>query len=252
VIDITANEINKPGNGSTVKTGGEGIIALVNGVGQGNFNISNNNVQQNTGTSISSSAFGNANVTETITANTVVSNNTVASQGIGIGTSTTGGFATNSPHLTATVTNNNVSQTDGNGILTVARDGSGGLLDVSIKSNTVAAPLTGVRPGIRIDAGNATGDNDVCLDISGNTSAGSGNPTSTKQPGIGLRKQGTSTTVNAFGVKGMTVATATPDVENFVNAQNPGSAGGGPTSGAVGGTVLISASSGFSNCSSAP
>jgi uncharacterized repeat protein (TIGR01451 family) len=252
VIAITNDQINKPGNGSTVKTGGEGIIALVNGVGQGNFNISGNNVQQNTGTSISSSAFGNAQVTEIISGNVVVSNNTVASQGIGVGTSTTGVFVANSPHLTTTIKLNNVSQTDGNGILAVARDSQSGKLDAAILTNTVAAPLSGVRPGIRIDAGNGTSvDDDVCLNIAGNTSAGSGNPASTKQPGIGLRKQGTSTTTNAFGVVGM-AATGTPGVETFVNGLNPGSAGGGPTSGAVGGTVLISASSGFSNCSSAP
>jgi hypothetical protein len=222
----------------------------VNGVGQGHFDISNNNVQQNTGTSISSSAFGNAVVLETITGNTVVSNNTVGSQGIGIGTSTTGGFATNSPHLTATISTNNVSQTDGNGILAVARDSSNGQLDVSIKSNMVTAPLSGVRPGIRIDAGNSTGNNAVCLDITGNTSFGSGNPATTQQPGIGLRKQGTSPVVNPFGIKGMS-ATATPGVENYVNGLNS-SAGGGPSSGAVGGTVLISATSGFSNCSTSP
>ncbi len=207
VVKITNNKINVPGLGSSVKTGAEGIIALVNGVGQGNFDITSNNVQNNTGTSISSSAFGNAVVTETIANNTVVSNNTVGSQGIGIGTSTAGGFATNSPHLTATISNNNVSQTDGNGILAVARDSSNGRLDVSIKNNTVAAPLTGVRPGIRVDAGNSTGDNDVCADISANTSAGSGGV-----QGIGLRKQGTDPAVDAFGIEGM-AATASPGVE---------------------------------------
>ncbi len=235
-VAITSNQINKPGNGATVKTGAEGLIALVNGAGQGNFDISSNNVQATTGTSISSSAFGNANVTETITNNTVVSNNIFGSQGIGIGTSTTGGFATNSPHLTATITGNNVSRSDGNGILAVARDSQAGQLDVSIKNNTVGASLSGVRPGIRVDAGASSGDNDVCLDISGNTSAGSGGT-----QGIGLRKQGTVTTTNAFGVEGM-AATSSPGVETFVNGQNP----------AGGGTLLISATSGFSNCSTAP
>jgi hypothetical protein len=138
-----------------VKTGGEGIIALVNGVGQGNFNISGNEVYNNTGTSISSSVFGNAVVTETIANNTIVSNNTVGSQGIGVGTSTTGGFATNSPRMTTDINHNNVSQTDGNGILVVARDASDGLVVVKINDNTVAAPLAGVRPGIRVDAGRA-------------------------------------------------------------------------------------------------
>jgi hypothetical protein len=43
--------------------------------------------------------------------------------------------------------------------------------------------------------------------------------------------------VNVFGVDGM-AATATPDVEAYVNGQNP----------AGGGTQLLSATSGFSNC----
>jgi hypothetical protein len=239
IIHITNNKINVPGLGSTVKTGNEGMIALVNGRGQGNFNISSNNIQQNLGTSLSHSAFGLATVTSTINSNTIVANNINAAQGIGVGTSVTAGFGTNTPVMTTSINSNNISQVDGNGILAVARDNGNGMLNVTIKNNTVAAPLTGVRQGIRIDAGNSTGDNDVCLDISGNTSAPSvGQPAAL---GIGLRKQGTSTTVNAFGIEGM-AATATPGIETFVNGQNP----------AGGGTLLISATSGFSNCSSAP
>ncbi|HEV2882779.1 MAG TPA: Calx-beta domain-containing protein [Pyrinomonadaceae bacterium] len=239
IIHITNNKINVPGLGSSVKTGNEGLIALVNGRGQGNFNISSNNIQQNLGTSLSHSAFGLATVTSTINSNTIVANNINAAQGIGVGTSTTAGFATNTPVLTTSINSNNISQVDGNGILAVARDNANGMLNVTIKNNTVAAPLTGVRQGIRVDAGNSTGDNDVCLDISGNTSAPSvGQPAAL---GIGLRKQGTSTTVNAFGIEG-NPATASPGVEAYVNAQNP----------AGGGTLLISATSGFSSCSSAP
>jgi hypothetical protein len=239
IINITNNEINKPGNGSTVKTGNEGMIALVNGVGQGNFNITGNNIQQTLGTALSSSAFGFANVTETINNNIIVANNINAAQGIGIGTSRAFGANTETPHLTASINGNNVSQVDGNGILAVARDASGHL-DVTIKTNTVAAPLTGVRQGIRVDAGNTqSADDAVCLDISGNTSAPSvGQPAAL---GIGLRKQGTNPTVNDFGIEGM-AATSTPGVEAFVNGQNP----------AGGGTLLISATSGFTNCSSAP
>jgi hypothetical protein len=69
-------------------------------------------------------------------------------------------------------------------------------------------------------------------------------------PGIRLRKQGTSTTVNAFGIEGM-AATSTPGVENYVgglNASGAGTAGGGGTAG----VILGSATSGFTNCSSAP
>lgn len=242
IINITNNKINVPGLGSTVKTGNEGMIALVNGRGQGNFNISSNNIQQNLGTSLSHSAFGLATVTSTINSNTIVANNINAAQGIGVGTSTTAGFATNTPSMTTSINSNTISLVEGNGILAVARDNAQGILNVTIKNNTVAAPNTptAIRQGIRIDAGNATGDNDVCLDISGNTSAPS--PASGGAAlGIGLRKQGTSPTVNAFGIEG-NPATASPGVENFVNGQNP----------AGGGTLLISATSGFTGCSSAP
>jgi hypothetical protein len=88
-----------------------------------------------------------------------------------------------------------------------------------------------------VDAGNANSvDDAVCLDISGNTSAGSGG-----SQGIGLRKQGTVATTNDFGIEGM-AATASPGVESYVDGLNP----------AGGGTLLISATSGFSNCNTAP
>ena len=121
-------------------------------------------------------------------------------------------------------------------ILVTARDATG-KVNATIKNNNVATPLGGVRPGIRVDAGNGISTDDaVCLDISGNTSAGSGG-----SQGIGLRKQGTVTTTNDFGVEGM-AATGTPGVESFVSGQNP----------AGNGTLLISATSGFSNCNTAP
>jgi hypothetical protein len=136
--------------------------------------------------------------------------------------------------MTVTITDNNVSQTDANGILAAARN-SNGILRVKIENNTVAAPLAGVRPGIRVDSGSTTGTGNttVCLNISGNTSAGSGGV-----QGIGLRKQGTAPATNVFGVNGMS-ATSSPGVESYVNGLNP----------AGNGTLLLSATSGFSNCS---
>jgi hypothetical protein len=45
--------------------------------------------------------------------------------------------------------------------------GASGTLKAKIQNNTVAAPLTGVRPGIRVDAGNAASLDDlVCVNIS--------------------------------------------------------------------------------------
>jgi hypothetical protein len=70
-------------------------------------------------------------------------------------------------------------------------NGTGAIANLSLKNNTVAAPLAGVRPGIRLDAGNASAGSDdaVCLDIAGNTTAGT-TSSGTTTAGIGLRKQG--------------------------------------------------------------
>jgi hypothetical protein len=161
-----------------------------------------------------------------------VANNSLGSQGIGGGNGISNSSA-DTPDFTWTIQNNSISATDGNGILAVGR-GVTGNLKVKIQNNTVAAPNGGVRPGIRVDAGNASSVNDsVCLNISGNVSAGSGG-----SQGIGLRKQGTNPVVDAFGVNGMG-ATSSPGVEAYVDGLNPSG----------GGTLLISATSGFSNCS---
>ena len=53
--------------------------------------------------------------------------------------------------MTVTVRNNTISQTDGNGILLVSRD-TNGTLRARVRNNTVAAPLSGARQGIRIEA----------------------------------------------------------------------------------------------------
>jgi hypothetical protein len=84
---------------------------------------------------------------------------------------------------------------------------------------------------------------EVCVNISGNTTAGSGGVA-----GIGLRKQGTTPGVNVFGVVGM-AATASPGVEQYVGniGLNPGSANGSGD-GSVNGVLLISGTSGFTSC----
>jgi hypothetical protein len=251
-IAITNNIIS--GASTTNRMGTQGLLTVVNGRGSGFQTITGNSVSNTLGTSIAISSFGFATVTATVTGNTIVANNTVGSQGIGAGTGVT--FAnTDKPTLNITIGDgtvagrNTISQTDGNGILLVARDASG-QLNASVKGNNVAAPLGGVRPGIRIDAGNGnSADDAVCLDMSGNTTAGSGSTA-----GIGLRKQGTVSTTNDFGVEGM-AATSSPGVEQFVGngagGLNPGSANGNGD-GSVNGVLLISAASGFSNCNTAP
>jgi len=246
VVSITGNNIH--GQSNVNRMGTSAILVTVGGGraasrSQGNFDISNNGTVANpltniAGTVIGVGANGYATVESLVNNNVIVANHAVAgtaSNGVAIA----GGVVTgtsDTPDLTAKVTNNNISQTDGNGILAVTR-GVTGFLKVTIKSNTVTAPLSGNREGIRVDAGNlASVDDAVCADIQSNTSDGSGVAT-----GIGLRKQGTAPTVNDFGIEGM-AATSSPGVEAYVNGLNP----------AGGSTELISATSGFTNCASAP
>ena len=245
VIAITGNRVS--GASPATRMGTQAILAAVNGKGQGNFEISSNGTIANPlgntlGTTLALSSLGNANVTATISNNVIVANNMFGSQGIGAGTGSTSGTS-DTPNLTVSIINNVISQTDGNGILVVAR-GATGSVRSKIESNTVAAPLGGVRQGIRVDAGNGSSINDgVCLNISGNVSAGN-NASGTMSSGIGLRKQGTASATNAFSINGM-AATSSPGVESYVGGLNPAS-----TTGNYGtaGTDMISASSGFSGC----
>jgi len=209
------------------------------GGGVGFFDIENNGTStaplaNTAGVGIACSAFGAVTVVCPIVNNFIDQNSSVNAQpGIAVG-GDGNGDSSKAATLTSTISNNNIKNTQGNGILATNRAASG-TMRFKIQNNTVAAPLGGVRPGIRIDSGNNTaGENtNVCLNISGNSSAGSGGT-----QGIGLRKQGTVSTTDAFAINGMT-ATASPGVENYVDGLNP----------AGGGTLLISATSGFTNCS---
>ncbi|MDL5056227.1 Ig-like domain-containing protein [Geitlerinema calcuttense] len=236
IIAITGNTIS--GQSAANRIGTQGILVSVNGSGTGNFNISNNSVSHTVGNSISLNVFGDAVVVSTINNNTIVSNNTFGARGIAGGVGVATGFATNTPSLTATVEGNNISQTDGNGIFFVANENVVSNADweitLKINNNIVAAPLTGFRSGIQVNAGGATGDNDIRLEINGNTSDGS---VSTTVEGIGLRKQGTDPNLNAFAIEGLSPSPNTlgSQVINHVNSLNP----------AGGGTLLVSAETGF-------
>lgn len=156
--------------------------------------------------------------------------------------------------LTATAPNNNVAQTDGQGIFSNIRNG--GTLRLNISNNIVAAPYTtsAARAGIQVSVGSAgTSDASGCVDVFGNTTAGSTNSgTGTTAPGISLRKDSADGNQDVFGVEGM-AATSSPGVEQFVGdaagGRNPLSSNG--TFGAHG-VALLSATTGFSNCSTAP
>lgn len=238
-LTISGNDIQ----GQSLANGlGTNCIAVqLGGHAQGNIEILNNGTSGNPlkffkGNGIAFGCTGITTITGKIDNNFMDgSANIVASPGISVGTDKDF-LATDNPNFTLLITNNTVSQTDGNGILATARSASG-QANYTIKNNSIGAPRSGVRPGIRVDAGNASSADDaVCLDIQNNSSAGSGG-----SQGIGLRKQGTVTATNDFGIEGMS-ATATPNVESYVAGLNPSGNG----------VLLISGTSGFSNCSSAP
>jgi hypothetical protein len=225
IISITGNRVS--GASPAVLMGTQAILGVVNGKGQGNFDISSNGTVANPigntiGTTLALSSFGSANVTSTINNNVIVSNNLFGSQGIGAGTGITFA-ASDSPTLAMTISGNNISQTDGNGILVVARDATG-TVRAKIQNNTVAAPLAGNRNGIRIDSGNGTSANEsVCLNISSNISAGTG----LTPEGIGIRKQGTTSGVNNMAFHGLATSPATAaQALAYIASQNPGSASG--------------------------
>ncbi|MEQ1645519.1 MAG: hypothetical protein ABL959_18865, partial [Pyrinomonadaceae bacterium] len=215
----------------------------------GNFNISNNGtlavpMAHCAGIGIGFGNTGFATMEMVINNNFMALNNTVASAGIGGGNGTVISN-TETPDLTLTVTNNNIVQVDGNGILVVGR-GVSGNLKTGIRNNAVSSPLTGVRPGIRVDAGNASSADDVvCVDISANTSGGSGG-----SAGIGVRKQGIVATTNDFGIEGLPSGLCAA-VENFISGLNPGSASGLAGCQPTSRTIAI-AGDNFVSCGTAP
>jgi hypothetical protein len=249
VIAITGNFMNG-GNGGIGNQPDRFATAGVHGVGQGNFNVSNNGsnadrIRNIDCVAIEIEADGPVTLTSSVQNNFINANSAVGCAGIAVGTDSQFAVTDAGTH-TATISGNNVMGTDGPGILPIVRN-SASTLNVKVQNNTVAAPIAtnAARAGIRVDSGSASGDTTLCLNISGNTTAGSTNTgTATTSPGINLRKQGTDPAVNSFAINGMP-ATSSPGVENYVNGLNTSTSG---TFG-IGGTALLSAQSGFTNCS---
>jgi hypothetical protein len=240
IVSITGNSISLDATGTQA-------IAVANGGGnsasrtQTNFEIRNNPslLGSSIGTVVLIGNNGFSTMTGVVDNNVIDANHTPGGgggNGIAGGNGVSGAGNAWTPDLTLTVTNNTITDTDGNGILLVGRVTSG-IARLKIQNNNVAMPVNAggsARPGIRVDAGNSSSADDaICLNISGNTSAGSNGA-----QGIGLRKEGTTATINDFAINAM-AATSSPGVESFVDGLNP----------AGGGTFLISASSGFSSCS---
>jgi large repetitive protein len=242
-VNITNNTI--AGQNPANRIGTQGILFNAGGTVTAFFNVTGNSVTNTVGNAISHNVFGDSVVNSVTSNNTVDPNQPAASigaAGIAGGIGAAGGYTSNTPTLSWKIENNTVTDTDGSGIRVLAGvDDTDGTLNVTIRNNNVEQP-GGNTQGIRVaHNGNANADSNICLDISGNTSAG--------PPGfmgIGLRKAGTSTTTDIFGIEGLPdpapVGEGSPAVENYVNSQNP----------AGGGTLLISATSGFTSCGSAP
>jgi hypothetical protein len=248
IVAITGNSMDG-GNGGVGNQPDRFFTGGVSGNGgQGNFNISNNGTAGNRLRNIDCIAIevqmdGPVTMTSTVSNNFINPNSAVGCAGIAVGTDDPLDLGAGN-HSTL-ISGNNVMGTDGPGIFPIVRD-SGSTMTARVLNNTVAAPITtnAARAGIRVDSGSSEGDTTMCLELSGNTTAGSTNTaTATTSPGINLRKQGTDPAVNTFGIEGM-AATASPGVENYVNGLNTSTSGTFGT----GGTALLSAASGFTNC----
>src|SRR5207302_1612613 len=158
------------------------------------------------GAGVSCGMFGTSVAKCAIAYNLITANNTSNSPGITAGADQAVS-ASDSGTFYLDIHDNNVSKTTGNGILATVRSaGSSGIFHV--ENNTVARPTTssGTIYGIRVDSGNGVGASSVCLKISGNTTTGSTNGTTTA-PGIGLRVQHTGTT-STMQIDGLTPSPA--------------------------------------------
>ena len=249
VIAITGNSMN----GGNAGIGNQPDRFFTGGVsgngGQGNFNVSNNGTAANRLRNIDCIAIemqvdGPVTMTSTVNNNFINANSAVGCAGIAVGTDDPNDLGAGT-HSTL-IQSNNVMGTDGQGIFAIVRD-SGSTMNARVLNNTVAAPIANAaRSGIQASSGSAQGDTTLCLEISGNTTAGSTNTgTGTTSPGIALRKQGPDPTVNTFGIEGLSPSpTGSPTVENLVNSLNTSTTG---TFG-VGGTTLLAAQTGFTSC----
>lgn len=239
-VSITGNRI---AGDATTKMATKAIATPVAGKGQGNFEIVNNGtvaepLRNTVGHVIDVNAFGQAQVTAIISGNHINANNVLSSRGIAAGADIATNFSTTAL-LTVTISNNTVSNTNGVGISATAVR-SGTTVKASITNNNVSAP-TGGNYGIAVFTNpDNTVTPTVCVNISGNTTAG-GTASGTTWPGIGLTKRTSST----FGIVGLSPSpTGTPTVENYVNSLNTSASGSFGT----GGTALGSATTGFTSC----
>lgn len=234
LINSTPSTFGVPGtpitiSGNTITNmGGNAIAASFNGLaGSSVITINNNGTQaapinnvEGLGISVLF-AGGNSFVGNAFITNNWIDTNgaTVRAGSVGIGAQAESfDTSTNNSTLQANfyIIDNRVLHPDGNGIRVYARQ-SNAIVKARVQNNTVGAPFAANRQGIRIDSGSAAGNTNLCLNLSGNTSVGSG-----IAQGIGLRKQGSLQGVNIFGINGLVPSPASPaQVSTYIAGLNP-------------------------------
>lgn len=220
-IAITGNRFRN----ATTSTFGNAIAVGFNGQnGVSNFVITNNGTAADPlrrfgGLGVSAFFGGNVTGGAQVDGQFLTSFNTAGSAGVAV-QADAGLAVTDAAVVSATLNDNNVSNNDGNGVRGIVR-ASAATLRLKAQNNVVTAPLVANRNGVRVDSGSAAGDTTLCLNMSGNTSAGSG-----VNQGLGVRKQGTVAGTNEFGIHNLSPSPANPaQTVTFLNAANP--AGGG-------------------------
>ena len=221
MITISGNAIGGSGTTANVDAlGSNAIQTAMTGTGNAKFFINGNGtvgvpLRNFLGIGISCSG-GNLAVIECTVSNNVIdaSANIASSSGMAVGSQL--GVGQNGS-ITALIENNSINGMEGNGILAgVSNSGNTG--NFTIRGNTVGNPTGGVRPGIRVESGSASGDTTLCLDMHDNASGGSGG-----SAGLGIRKQGSVATVNDFGIVGLVPSPAAcGQAEDRVSSLNPG------------------------------
>jgi large repetitive protein len=234
IILIQSNQIH--GQSAATPVGANAVLATLFGSGQAAWKIDNNNVSNIAGTEIGVNVEGaSPAATCDVTNNVIAGIVSVGAQAISYG-ATFDTLSSDAPSLSGKITGNTVTGQDGNGLIVLAGSNSNASVSATITGNSFTAPNCGGcnRFGILLDSGSATATvagvhPSLCVNISGNTSAGSG-----VDSGIGMTERRSDYVFNIQGFGGSGAAAAAA----FVDTQNP--AGGGPTI-VVAGTV-------FGNC----
>jgi hypothetical protein len=248
IISITGNAIS--GASSAAPMGSNGIQTAMTGTGQAKFSITNNGtllapIGHFAGVGITSSGGNLANVVSIITNNFIdAGDNIFGSNGMAVGSQLGVGQAGS---IKADIENNTINHADGHEIFAgvTNSDNSANLI---IKNNTLGAPDGSSETALQVNSGSSSGNTNLCLDMTGNTAIGTGG-----FPGTGVRKQGTVSNVNTFGIVGLSPSPATANqTEDYLGTQNPLSAFGAvgfSNDGSRAVRVIVNSGSNFVSCS---